>query len=86
MPEDGERPRRMSSGNDMLVRIDERTLNIQKDLSKLQQTIEKDYVTHEAFTSISDKVALHQRIIFGVAAFLCLSVLGALLSLVVMRP
>jgi len=67
----------------ILARIDERTKNLQNDVQDIQRQLNSQYVTAEAFRNLADKVGLHQKIIFGLAGVMCMSVIAALLSLVV---
>ena len=74
----------------VLTRVDERTKNTNKaladlesDVKGLRDDIQKNYVTRSEWTNLVDKVNLHQKVIFGVAASICLAVLSALLALVV---
>lgn len=88
MSEPHEFPR--GDGRAALARIDERTLNIQRDVNALQRDVKQlrddvgaDYVSREEFRNLKNNVALHQRILFSTIGLICMTVIGAILMLVV---
>lgn len=68
----------------VLARIDERTKNLDRDVTEIKTLVKEHYVTADQFKNLKDKVDLHQKILFTVIGLLCLSVLGAMFKLVIM--
>ncbi len=65
----------------VLARIDERLGNLHEDVAEVKAALRdlpKTYVSHEEFKPV-------QRLVYGLAGAVLLSVLGAILAMVIVR-
>lgn len=67
----------------VLARIDERTKNTEQDVREIKSNLEGKFVTKESFSALQEKVALLQRIVFGLIGLIVVAVFGAILRLVI---
>lgn len=64
------------TNNELLTRIDERTIQLIKDMNELKENQKLNYVTHTEFNPI-------KNIVYGMVGTILLSVLVAIIALVV---
>lgn len=69
-----------------LARVtDGRMGEMAREVEALAKAVSEQYVGRQEFKNLAEKVALHQKILFGAIGLICLSVLGAIIGLVVQR-
>lgn len=61
---------------ELLIRIDERTQNIEQEVSALKEKLEKDYVTAAEFAPV-------RKVVYGLVGSVLLAVIGAVVGLVI---
>lgn len=64
--------------NKLLIRIDERTQNLMKNVGELSELITGEYVTKQEFGPV-------KSIVFGMVGFVLIGCLGALTALVLKK-
>lgn len=53
------------------------------DLQKLENKIDRGYITKAEFSAMERRLRMVERAVYGVASFIVMSVIGALVALVV---
>ena len=66
----------MASDAALLARIDERTKKIQEDLTKLEKTVQRQYVSQAEFKPV-------KLVVYGIVATMGTAVVVSLLTLVI---
>ena len=62
----------------LLARLDERTQRILADVSSMRRELEQKYTTNDQFVPV-------RNVVYGLVALILLSVVGALVSMVVIK-
>jgi hypothetical protein len=70
---------------DLLIRIDERTQTIERQMQSFENDVKNTYIKQGEFQILKDRFQIVRTIVFGMVGIILTSVLGALIRLIIIQ-